>query len=136
MVEAGKSGVQGNSSLQKRYLRYMRYILIKKTLLLSHCVCACISLCMYVCIFVCMHVCICTLVGFLLAILFIYVSNVSPFPVSPPQVPYPLFSHPTSMRVCPPTPLTCPSIPVQCLKDLKGLDELRLLVSLWDHPPT
>jgi hypothetical protein len=39
---------------------------------------------------------------FLLVILFIYISNVIPFPVSPPQAPCPLLPPPASMRVLPP----------------------------------
>jgi hypothetical protein len=39
-----------------------------------------------------------TIFPFLLVILFIYISNVISFPVSPPQAPYPFLPAPGSMR--------------------------------------
>jgi hypothetical protein len=48
--------------------------------------------------------------SFLLVILFIYISNVIPFPVSLPQSPCPLLPSPASMRVLLhlPTPVSAP----------------------------
>lgn len=38
---------------------------------------------------------------FLLDIIFIYISSVTPLPVSPPESPYPMLPSPTSMRMFP-----------------------------------